>query len=199
MGKLFSNKYGITLRERSYYNSAEDSVWNYFGNEQFQQIIGIGKDEYFGLNQKQSITSDKKIIFGTENRVENNRDNRTQIEDLQFILLGIDTLEFNNRTEIDLENGFTLIKYGNFRIQKIGTQEINTFLEIDCSNLDIEAENFQNLRLLINRNEESNFYFCLALLTHIAAKPAKNQKVFNKMRKFSTKTQFFQCRKNATH
>jgi hypothetical protein len=144
-------KYGVTLYERNYYNSREDSVWNYFKNEPLsEQIIGIGRDDYFDLYQKQSITPTEKIIFGTE-------DNH-KIDNLQHIMLGIDTTEFKEKSKIYLENGVTLTKYGQFRIQKTGTQDIPTFLEIDCSDLDISTKHFENLYLLINRSGENNFY-----------------------------------------
>ena len=150
-------KYGITLCGRSYYNSFGDSIWNFFDAEKYSgQIIGIGRDNYFGLNQKQSKTEDDKIIFGAEKRGNTNKSNQSQIDDLQFIMIGMDTIV--EKSEIYLENGFTLTRYGNFRVQKTGKQEIPTFLEIDCSDFDIENDLFSNLHLLINRGGEENFY-----------------------------------------
>jgi hypothetical protein len=153
-------KYGITLYGRSYYNSAQDSIWNYFGNEMLsEQIIGTGKDEYFGLNQRQSITPDGRITFGCTSALHDSTGvafggNITEIENLQFIVLGIDTIAFKEKTEIYLENGFTLSKYGDFRIQKTGTQAIPTFMEISYSDFDMDTSNLAYLHLLINREGE---------------------------------------------
>lgn len=152
-------KYGVTLCERSYYNSLEDSIWNFWEAEKYSgQIIGIGRDNYFGLNQKQSKTENGTIVFGVKEKVEKNKNNISQITDLQFIILGIDTISMKEKSEIYLNNGFSLTKYGNFRIQKSGKQAIPTFIEIDCSDFEIEKELFLNLHLLINRSGEENFY-----------------------------------------
>jgi hypothetical protein len=151
-------KYGITLCGRSYYNSVHDSIWNYFGNEKFSgQIIGIGKDKHFDLNQKQSTTTDKKIVLGANEKTETNQANQSEINDLQFIMLGVDTIAFKEKTEIYLDNGFILTQYGNFRVQKTGKQAIPTFLEIDYSEFDIETTHLKDLHLLINRDGE-DFY-----------------------------------------
>ncbi|MDR2009023.1 MAG: T9SS type A sorting domain-containing protein [Bacteroidales bacterium] len=162
-------KYGVTLYGRSYYNSIHDSVWNYFGNENLSgQIIGIGKDEYFGLHQKQSITTDEKIIFGADTSAwqtsvtGSNTGNQPEMNNLQFIILGMDTIAFKEKTEIHLENGFTLTKYGAFRVQKTGIQAIPTFMEINYSDFEIDTTFLTSLHLLINREEDEyveNFDF----------------------------------------
>ena len=152
-------KHGVTLYDRKYYNSNYEVTWNNTDSS-FQQIIGIGKDEYFGLNQKQSISPDGKIVFGVSEKAERNAENRSQIEDLEFILLGIDTLEFKEKSEIALENGFSLTTFGKFRIENNRIQSIPTFLEIDCSHFIANDEDFaelENYNLFIDRSGEGNF------------------------------------------
>lgn len=150
-------KYGITLNSRSYYNSVQDSIWNYYDNTNFSgQIIGIGKDKYFGLNQKQSKTSDNLLTIGFGEKADSNLENLAELDDLQFIIIGIDTIALKTRTELNLENGFILTTYGNFRVQKTGSQENATFLELNYSKFETDTSFLQNIHLLINRSSEDS-------------------------------------------
>jgi len=86
-----SLKYGISLNEgQSYYNSKGDIIWDVKQNEGFNfNITGIGKDEYIGLNQKQSKNSiEDGLCIGLNKIMKSNNENETFIRDKDFLLWG---------------------------------------------------------------------------------------------------------------
>jgi hypothetical protein len=86
-----SVKYGISLSEDAdYYNSAGGKVWNAKENAAYsKRVTGIGRDDLFGLNQKQSGNYDKDGLYMALGKLEQtNADNKTAIEDKSFLMWG---------------------------------------------------------------------------------------------------------------
>lgn len=59
-----SLKYGVSLAAgKDYYNSENQKIWNGKDNAYNSRVTGIGRDDYFGLYQKQSGNSTKDGLY----------------------------------------------------------------------------------------------------------------------------------------
>ncbi|MEH0152861.1 T9SS type A sorting domain-containing protein [Limibacter armeniacum] len=100
-------KYGITLSESNYVSSAEQLLWSLTENAGFSQnMAGIGRDDYFGLYQKQAVsTKETKSVLsvGVKQVVASNLANNSTIKDLSFLVWGDNGKELN--TTISETNG----------------------------------------------------------------------------------------------
>jgi hypothetical protein len=86
-----SIKYGISLNEdKSYYNFKGDKIWNAEENKNFnKRVTGIGKEDFFGLNQMQSFNSlGDGLTIGVNNIKLSNTKNKTLLADETFIIWG---------------------------------------------------------------------------------------------------------------
>lgn len=86
-------KYGISLTEtHDYFDSDGQVIWSRTANEGYNQnIVGIGKDENSGLNQKQSKSSNpnQKLIIGAGSTLSNlNSTNTNLVDNQEFLLVG---------------------------------------------------------------------------------------------------------------
>ncbi|MES2574079.1 MAG: T9SS type A sorting domain-containing protein [Bacteroidota bacterium] len=84
-------KHGISLNEgQNYYNSKKDTIWNTKENTGFgTRITGIGKDVFFGLNQKQSCNSLQDGLSIGFNKIEKtNAENKQVLLDRTFLIWG---------------------------------------------------------------------------------------------------------------
>ena len=89
-----SIKYGITLNNTdggangNYYSNSGDTIWKANDNYHFD-VIGIGKDTLYHLNQKQSKTNDGKFIVFIDKLANTNLNNIGNIENNQsYIMVG---------------------------------------------------------------------------------------------------------------
>ncbi|MDR2835312.1 MAG: hypothetical protein LBV69_03805, partial [Bacteroidales bacterium] len=150
-------KYGATLKERSYYSSTGDSVWSYYSSKNYSgTIIGIGRDDFFGLNQKQSHSYNNEIIFGIGGELfPTNEDNTEQIENQSYVMLGTEIEKINESSQQMLENGFLLTKYGDYKIQTSNNaNDISTFLIIKTNGWEGDLERYN---LFIDRSGEGEY------------------------------------------
>ncbi|MFC4686026.1 T9SS type A sorting domain-containing protein [Epilithonimonas pallida] len=88
-----SIKYGISINyfsEKNYLSSAGDVLWNYKKNKKYgYHITGIGRDDLFGLYQKQSKNSgDNSLIMSIDNLKRLNSQNAGSLNDNEFLLWG---------------------------------------------------------------------------------------------------------------
>ncbi len=86
-----SLKYGISLHEdQNYLNSKGDTIWNVKQDKNYtKRVTGIGKDLFFGLNQKQSKnTTLDGLTIGLNKIKSTNVDNDVVLKDKSFILWG---------------------------------------------------------------------------------------------------------------
>lgn len=99
------------------------------------------------------------LTIGFGEKADTNLENLAELDDLQFIIIGIDTIALKTRMELNLENGFILTTYGNFRVQKTGNQNNATFLELNYSDFETDTSFLQNIHLLINRSAKDSLEF----------------------------------------
>lgn len=91
-------KYGITLHSKNYVSSSEMVLWDFEEFEEFgHRITGLGRDDYFGLNQQKSVNVEDtlgmlKFSLGNSADIESDF-----ISDQNFWLFGDDnaSLEAN--------------------------------------------------------------------------------------------------------
>lgn len=86
-----SLKYGISLmKEKNYTNSNKDTLWNAKDNDEYNnRITGIGRDDFYQLNQKQSRNSSNDgLTIGINKIKEANFSNTAELFDKTFILWG---------------------------------------------------------------------------------------------------------------
>lgn len=101
-------KYGISLKDRNYVNSADLVIWNSKDNAYNTRIIGLGRDDAFSLNQKQTraaIDTAGFLYFSLGELAETNIKNTSLIDNLNFILIG------DNGLSLKDEKGKGLILY----------------------------------------------------------------------------------------
>jgi len=88
-----SIKYGISINyisEKDYLSSEEDVIWNFKDNKKYgYRITGIGRDDTFGLYQRQSVNSENDLVtFSLEDIKMLNSDNTGILNDKDFLLWG---------------------------------------------------------------------------------------------------------------
>ena len=86
-------KYGITLIASDYISSSGAVLWNYEANKLYSNgIAGIGRDDFFGLEQKQGSSSEEPdlLTIGVGEFSELNSENNYNLNNEDFILLGHD-------------------------------------------------------------------------------------------------------------
>lgn len=86
-----SLKHGISLDEnKNYTNSKKDTLWDAKENKSYnKRITGIGRDDFFGLYQKQSKNSTNDGLTIGFNKIEKtNTNNRSEFLDNTFIIWG---------------------------------------------------------------------------------------------------------------
>ena len=150
-------KYGLTLRERNYYNSCGKIVWDYLSNIKYNKlIIGIGRDNFYGLNQRQSISNDNQITFGATDLFIDNQSNTTDIPNKTYIILGADTAEMQKSGTLLLDNGFILRTYGDYLIQTdgFGADSLSTFLILNTKDWEGDLWKYS---LLVDRSGEGDY------------------------------------------
>lgn len=88
-----SIKYGVSinyLSQNNYLSASGDVIWNYKKNKKYgYRITGIGRDDLFGLYQKQSKNSgDNSLIMSIDNLKRLNSQNAGSLNDNEFLLWG---------------------------------------------------------------------------------------------------------------
>jgi hypothetical protein len=84
-------KYGITLIASDYLSSSEAVLWNYEDNKLYSNgIAGIGRDDFFGLEQKQGSSSEEPdlLTISVGELSELNSENNYNLTNENFILWG---------------------------------------------------------------------------------------------------------------
>lgn len=150
-------KYGATLEGVNYISSEKEVTWNASLNgAQAFSICGIGRDDRFGLYQKQSYGMDNRLIFGVGAPAVRNELNLSVFKNEHFILLGSDSIGLNVARDLYLNNGLELQTYGNFRIQATGdsVNKLRTFLQVDASQFEGEPDSYS---LLIDQSGSGQY------------------------------------------
>ena len=155
-----SIKYGISLKgEKNYYNSKGEKVWDYEKNKEFNNhVTGIGRDENFNLNQKQSKNSTLNGIQIGINSIEKlNSDNKGVIKNQSFLLWGDNKLEPTLKNE-NSNNIKKMLKV--WKTQKIFDAQSTFQLKIDKKEMKITPKNAEEFSWLVIdtvSNEKINY------------------------------------------
>lgn len=147
-------KYGVTLQKTDYISTDSTTIWNYTDYPQFSaSILGIGRDDDMGLNQKQSSGIDNKVIFGLGSEFITNDANSNVIPNETFIIIGFDTTGLKTQYELQIGTGEIFNAYGKGMVQCTGTTiyNYNTFLKVDVKNWE---GNLIDYKLIIDGNAD---------------------------------------------
>lgn len=129
-------KYGVTLHASPYVSSAGTVVWSGDSLPSFSDnVIGIGRDDFFGLHQKQSEMRDGMLAIGLGTIAETNALNGDTLADGSFLMVGCGADGFGTSTELYLDNDLTVSRYGDGLVRTIGSdiQQKSTTLRVDAS------------------------------------------------------------------
>lgn len=150
-------KYGITLKDINYVDSGEEVLWSRRENGDFShRIAGIGRDDKYGLNQKQSTSSsgDGLLSIGFGSIQATNQANLEEIEDRNFLLWGDDALGLGSkmRNEIPIP---ALERNWLMRATRIDHAPRNTQVLVDRSQSPF-SEN-ETMVLVIDRSGNGTY------------------------------------------
>lgn len=127
-------KYGVTLRKSNYLDSKKQCVWNYEMIPAYSySIAGVGRDDLFGLCQKQTLYADGHITFGLGFPVAENQENTSSLSDGEFIVIGMDSNALQHPTRLYLPNDEEHTVIGRSIVQCTGGNipQYSTFIELD--------------------------------------------------------------------
>lgn len=176
-----SIKYGVSLdKNKDYYNSKGHKIWDCQQSETYSsRVTGIGKDDFFELNQKQSGNSEKDGLYIGFTKIEkSNSQNNSQLDDLAFILWGDNDKDFRFPKET---------KLGEKKMERIWKiQRSETSLKLPTTQLvinkkEMHFEDFNSkikddfLWLAIDTTETSSFNYTSA--KYIKASNEDSEKV----------------------
>lgn len=84
-----SLKYGASMYRDSYFDSQGDTLWHYRSNEAYSAgIAGIGRDDYFGLNQHQSQIQHDSVTIAINRIYAAQHEHNPVLQNRDFLLWG---------------------------------------------------------------------------------------------------------------
>ncbi|PLX07113.1 MAG: hypothetical protein C0596_13385 [Marinilabiliales bacterium] len=152
-------KYGISIYQMDYMNSARDTIWNYEKNEYFSnEVAGIVKDTILNIDQKQSCALGGTSIMDiyTGNLEEKNLDNETVLNQYDFLIWSDNgnpfTFDQTDTLPDEYLKGISLRKWKMTR-SGVTAPDINTKIKIAAPQLPDSTL----LMLVINRETDYDF------------------------------------------
>ena len=152
-------KYGVTLRETSYLSSDGMVTWPLDSLRQFSgSVIGIGRDDRFGLYQRQSRTADGLLTFAVDSIATDNTVHSSCLSDREFLMVGSFATAFSTLSELYLEDDRTLNRYGDGMVKVTGTDiPQKTFtLKVDAS---LWGDSLHLYALLVDRSGSGEYRY----------------------------------------
>lgn len=154
-----SIKYGIPLQEGNYVSAREEVLWHSADNQAFStRVTGIGRDDVFGLYQKQSssaVDTTGLLVIGAGSIAAANEKNTAQLNNGDFLLWGdngkaLFTAKGQGQDSLlsFLERQW-LIKPTGATVQSLATE-----LKIDLSLLPSDSLGYW---LVVDRSGKGNF------------------------------------------
>ncbi|MCX2739500.1 T9SS type A sorting domain-containing protein [Pontibacter anaerobius] len=131
-------KYGIPLRDRNYVSSAEEVLWHAEKNNGYSaRITGLGRDDAFGLYQKQArstVDTTNLLVISAGQLTSSNRQNKTRINDGDFLLWGDNTGQLTPKTGEGADSLITFMER-QWLMDVTGTtaSQVPTELRLDLS------------------------------------------------------------------
>jgi hypothetical protein len=132
-------KYGITLPQSSYFSSTGETIWDYFENKAFSnRIAGIGRDDGFQLDQKQSSSSAAPgfLTIGLGTIAPSNSENSFSTEPGHFLVWGDNDLPLLLK-EYKEEGVWILDREWLMQTTHPFAGEWPTEVAVDFSNIDV--------------------------------------------------------------
>lgn len=103
MESYLALKYGLTLPGNNYVNSREQILWHGEDNRRFaNRVAGIGRDDAFGLHQKQSASTAEArplVVLSAGTLADDNPANPAVLPDGAFLLWGDDNAALTTRPD----------------------------------------------------------------------------------------------------
>ena len=152
-------KYGVTLHETSYLSSDGTVTWPLDSLGQFSgSVIGIGRDDRFGLHQRQSRTADGLLTIALDSITANNTLHDSELADREFLMVGSPTSAFTASSELYLEDDQTLNRYGD-GVAKVTGRDIHRkpfTLRVDASQW---TDSLHRYALLIDHSGSGEYHY----------------------------------------
>lgn len=150
-------KYGITFKA-DYLNSDGEVIWNAKKNTNYaHHITGIGRDDTYGLFQKQSSsTSDPDFLtIGIQEIAATNKDNNSSIENDHYLIWGdngkkLQTIDETSQSIKSLFNRNWLMTTRGGKAENLTTQ-----IKLNINQIIIEED--QEVSLVIDSSDQGNF------------------------------------------
>ena len=152
-------KYGVTLRETSYFSSDGTVTWPLDSLGQFSgSVIGIGRDDRFGLHQRQSRTADGLLTIALDSIAADNILHGSTLADREFLMVGSAESAFSIASELYLEDDQTLNRYGDgvAKVTGNGVRSRSTVLKMDASQW---ADSLHRYALLVDRSGSGEYRY----------------------------------------
>lgn len=152
-------KYGVTLRETSYFSSDGTVTWPLDSLGQFSEsVIGIGRDDRFGLHQRQSRTADGLLTIGLDSIAADNIMHGSTLADREFLMVGSAEAAFNTASELYLEDDQTLNRYGDgvAKVTGTGIPQKPFTMRVDASRW---ADSLHRYALLVDRSGSGEYRY----------------------------------------
>lgn len=152
-------KYGVTLHETSYLSSDGTVTWPLDSLGQFSgSVIGIGRDDRFGLYQRQSHTADNLLTLALDSITADNTLHGSELADREFLMVGSPASAFTASSELYLEDDQTLNRYGDgvARVTGNGVRSRSTVLKMDASQW---ADSLHRYTLLVDRSGSGEYRY----------------------------------------
>ncbi len=152
-------KYGVTLRETSYLSSDGTVTWPLDSLGQFSgSVIGIGRDDRFGLHQRQSRTADGLLTIALDSIATDNTLHGSTLADREFLMVGSAESAFSTASELYLEDDQTLNRYGDgiAKITGIDIPQKPFTMRVDASQW---ADSLHRYALLVDRSGSGEYRY----------------------------------------
>lgn len=152
-------KYGVTLSETPYLASDGTVTWPLDSSGQFSgSVIGIGRDDRFGLCQRQSRTADGLLTLALDSITADNTLHGGVLADREFLMAGSPEAGFITSSELYLEDDQTLTRYGDglVRVTGSGIRNSSTILKIDASQW---SDSLHHFALLVDRSGSGEYHY----------------------------------------
>ena len=152
-------KYGVTLRETSYFSSDGTVTWPLDSLGQFSgSVIGIGRDDRFGLHQRQSRTADGLLTIALDSIAADNILHGSTLADREFLMVGSAESAFSTASELYLEDDQTLNRYGDgvAKVTGTGIPQKPFTMRVDASRW---ADSLHRYALLVDRSGSGEYRY----------------------------------------
>lgn len=153
-------KYGLTLKAADYLDSEGTILWDQEKNSGFSHhIAAIGRDDFFGLHQKQSSSTAEagRLIIGANRIAATNNANPYLLQNLDYLIWGDNGLEFALEVQLGSHGSpFTYLQR-DWKMEVIGTAsyELPTQVAVDLKSIEMPPH--YKPWLIIDRSGMGNY------------------------------------------